>query len=101
MNLIIFQDVEDHVVLLCSLLLGYGLNAYVVIGTKTKGCAHAWVATIGADGDDVTFWESLTAQRYFEVDHFRHSDRFCRFRQMCLKTHICLNKQVLLQLNHL
>ena len=26
-------DVEDHAVLLCSLLLGWGLNAYVALGT--------------------------------------------------------------------
>ncbi|XP_065828302.1 centrosomal protein of 76 kDa-like isoform X2 [Oscarella lobularis] len=54
---------EDHAVLLCSLLLGFGLDAYVCIGTKSKGTAHAWVATIGHSGI-VTFWESLTGHRY-------------------------------------
>ena len=56
------QEVEDHAVLLCSLLLGFGLNAYVCIGAKSKGIAHAWVVTIATDGI-ATFWESLTAQR--------------------------------------
>ncbi|XP_077982929.1 centrosomal protein of 76 kDa-like [Glandiceps talaboti] len=56
-------DCEDHAVLLCSLLLGFGLNAYVCVGTKTKGTAHAWVMTLSTDGL-VMFWESLTGQRY-------------------------------------
>ncbi|XP_071785511.1 centrosomal protein of 76 kDa-like [Asterias amurensis] len=56
-------DCEDHAVLLCSLLLGYGLDAYVCVGTKAKGAAHTWVVTVGVDGL-VTFWESLTGHRY-------------------------------------
>ncbi|CAH3025955.1 unnamed protein product [Porites evermanni] len=56
-------DCEDHAVLLCSLLLGFGLNAYVCVGTKAKGAAHTWVMTISPEGE-VTFWESLTAHRY-------------------------------------
>jgi centrosomal protein CEP76 len=56
-------DVEDHCLLLCSLLLGYGLEAYVSVGEKARGLAHCWVTTIGSEGA-VTFWESLTGQRY-------------------------------------
>ncbi|XP_076592401.1 centrosomal protein of 76 kDa isoform X2 [Chaetodon auriga] len=56
-------DCEDHATLLCSLLLGFGLDAYVCVGTKAKGTAHAWVLTRGTDGS-VTFWESVTAHRY-------------------------------------
>lgn len=59
-------DVEDHAVLLCTFLLGFGLNAYVCIGTKAKSVAHAWVVTITADGQ-VWFWESLTAHRYKHI----------------------------------
>lgn len=55
-------DCEDHATLLCSLLLGFGLDAYVCVGTNAKGAPHAWVLTRGCDGT-VTFWESLTAQR--------------------------------------
>ena len=62
------QDVEDHCVLLCSLLLGYGLEAYVCVGTKAQGLAHSWVATIGSEGH-TTFWESLTGQRSLVVLH--------------------------------
>ena len=57
------KDCEDHAALLCSLLLGFGLNAYVCIGTKAKGAAHSWVMTISPEGE-VIFWESLTAHRY-------------------------------------
>uniref|UniRef100_A0A8C9R713 Centrosomal protein of 76 kDa n=1 Tax=Scleropages formosus TaxID=113540 RepID=A0A8C9R713_SCLFO len=56
-------DCEDHATLLCSLLLGFGLDAYVCVGTMGKGVPHAWVMTCGTDGS-VTFWESLTAHRY-------------------------------------
>lgn len=56
-------DCEDHATLLCSLLLGFGLDAYVCVGTKPKGLAHTWVMTRGTDST-ITFWESLTAHRY-------------------------------------
>ncbi|KAK3589311.1 hypothetical protein CHS0354_026966 [Potamilus streckersoni] len=56
-------DCEDHAVLLCSLLLGFGLDAYVCVGTKAKGAVHAWVMTISVDGL-ITFWESLNGHRY-------------------------------------
>eukprot|EP00741_Cyanophora_paradoxa_P012378 tig00020610_g11960.t1 len=55
-------DVADHAVLLCSLLLGFNLDAYVAIGTDGAG-PHAWVVTRGP-GDRVTFWESTTGVRY-------------------------------------
>ncbi|TSK34864.1 Centrosomal protein of 76 kDa [Bagarius yarrelli] len=56
-------DCEDHATLLCSLLLGFGLDAYVCVGTKAKNIPHTWVMTCGTDGT-VTFWESQTAHRY-------------------------------------
>ncbi|XP_018412337.1 PREDICTED: centrosomal protein of 76 kDa isoform X1 [Nanorana parkeri] len=56
-------DCEDHCNLLCSLLLGFGLEAYVCVGTKGRGVAHTWVMTCATDGA-MTFWESLTGQRY-------------------------------------
>lgn len=58
----LFQDCEAHACLLCSLLLGFGLDAYVCIGTKAKGLAHAWVMT-RPQGGEVVFWESITGQR--------------------------------------
>ncbi|KAJ7418400.1 Centrosomal protein of 76 kDa [Willisornis vidua] len=56
-------DCEDHSNLLCSLLLGFGLEAFVCVGTKAKGVPHTWVMTCGTDGT-ITFWESLTGHRY-------------------------------------
>ena len=35
-------DAEDHAVLLCNLLIGFGLDAYVAVGTNGEG-SHAWV----------------------------------------------------------
>lgn len=56
--------------LLCNLLLGFGLEAYVCIGTNSEG-SHAWVLTktIGdASGKEKChFWESLTGMK-LEVD---------------------------------
>ncbi|GMH46383.1 hypothetical protein TrRE_jg9568, partial [Triparma retinervis] len=66
-------DVEDHSTLLCSLLLGFGLNAYVVLGTardtdgEEETREHSWVAVLPPateQSKDVTFIESLTGQRY-------------------------------------
>lgn len=37
-------EVQDHATLLCSLLLGFGLDAYVCVGSCTDG-AHTWVLT--------------------------------------------------------
>jgi centrosomal protein CEP76 len=59
-------DLEDHALLLCSLLLGFGLDAFVAIGTTHEKGAHIWVLTRGS-GNNVTMWESLTGQR-FELD---------------------------------
>lgn len=66
----IFQgcgDSEDHAVLLCNLLLGFGLDAYVAVGTNSEG-SHAWVLTRQAPSSNsgkrkVEFWESLTGQK--------------------------------------
>jgi centrosomal protein CEP76 len=42
-------DSEDHAVLLCNLLLGFGLEAYVCVGVNSEG-AHAWVMTRSPPG---------------------------------------------------
>ena len=65
-------DCEDHAVLLCSLLLGFGLDAYVCNGTVIDNNDverdHLWVMTRspgrGKGVRRVVFWESLTGQRY-------------------------------------
>jgi len=60
-------DCEDHAVLLCCILLGFGMDAYVCVGTVEDGKErrdHVWVATVsGAKNKYATFWESLTGQR--------------------------------------
>ena len=58
-------DVEDHALLLCSLLLGFGLDAYIASGVAING-PHLWVLTrnkIDSKNYDIVFWESLTGQR--------------------------------------
>ena len=59
-------DVEDHCTLLCSLLLGFGLEAYVAVGTA-GGEPHVWVITrvpkVGSPLKTIDFWETMTGQR--------------------------------------
>jgi centrosomal protein CEP76 len=58
-------DVEDHAVLLCNILLGFGLDAYVAIGISVNG-PHVWVITrskLDNKNYSTVFWESLTGQR--------------------------------------
>lgn len=45
-------DIEDHCTLLCSLLLGFGYNSYVVLGSNLVGF-HAWVLTIEKSLKDI------------------------------------------------
>ena len=65
--------------LLCNLLLGFGLDAYVVVGTNSEG-SHAWVMTRqppNAQGKQhVDFWESLTGTKLANDDPRVH--RFYR-----------------------
>ena len=72
-------DSEDHAVLLCNLLLGFSLEAYVAVGINSEG-AHAWVVTRGppnAHGKQkVSYWESLTGSRFEQDDPRVH--RFYR-----------------------
>lgn len=67
-------DVEDHAVLLCNLLQGFGLKAFVCVGTNSEG-AHAWVMTVDTQSDSssqVMFWESLTGQKLSLADPWIH-----------------------------
>jgi centrosomal protein CEP76 len=64
-------------VLLCNLLLGFGLDAFVAIGTNSEG-SHAWVLTRRQAGGKhkVDFWESLTGTKMDSDDPRVH--RFYR-----------------------
>ena len=55
-------DMEDHATLLCSLLLGFGLDAYVVVGKNLDG-PYVWCLTKVAP-NAVELWDSVTGQRY-------------------------------------
>lgn len=80
-------DVEDHALLLCNLLLGFGMDAWVAMGSIASSSTapssssstsskqlhkrpHVWVLTLDTIGDGkVLFWESLTGQVYeIEID---------------------------------
>lgn len=52
---------EDLAVLLCSLLLGFGQDAYVAVGRLRNGCGHVWVITRAAYAE-TTHWEPATGE---------------------------------------
>jgi len=74
-------DVEDHALLLCSILLGWGMDAWMCYGTiydtsggsgaekekdrQTSFRPHYWVVTLDDMSEGrLVFWESLTGQQY-------------------------------------
>ena len=62
---------EEHALLLCSLLLGFDLDAYCAVGTTQTGEPHMWVVTLHSpepsQPPQATLWESLTGSRYTHV----------------------------------
>mmetsp|Transcript_1462 Transcript_1462/g.2127 ORF Transcript_1462/g.2127 Transcript_1462/m.2127 type:complete len:692 (-) Transcript_1462:1071-3146(-) len=63
-------DVCDHALLLCSLFLGFGLEAYVALGEMRcdgQTQPHAWVLTFSTDestgNQKAAAWESTTGRR--------------------------------------
>ena len=71
-----YGDVEDHASLLCSMLLGFGLDAYVVVGHSSDG-PHVWVMTKmitqGRNLNEICkiqFWESLTGQKFDQSNSY-------------------------------
>lgn len=63
---------EERALLLCSLLLGYSLDAWCCLGTDDKGQPHAWVLVReNADASSlsrVTFWDPTSASRFSADD---------------------------------
>ncbi|KAH8850030.1 Centrosomal protein of 76 kDa [Schistosoma japonicum] len=70
-------DIADHANLLCSLLLGYGLEAYVALGTgqfnmnkqimTVSSYLCAWVVVCSDDYHRITFWDCITGRRYIHT----------------------------------
>ncbi|XP_071531062.1 centrosomal protein of 76 kDa-like isoform X4 [Panulirus ornatus] len=56
-------NTESKCSVLCSILLGFGLDAWVCVGTRHSGNPHVWVMTRGPYSA-ITFWETLTGSRY-------------------------------------
>ena len=54
-------SVLDHCHLLCSLLLGFGLNVYICTGYSGKG-EHCWVMELGKK--ELTVWEGMSGSRF-------------------------------------
>ena len=79
-------EAEEHALMLCSLLLGFRLDAYVCIGTDVRG-THAWVMTRTMDGH-VTFWESLTGQQYLLPGAHPYTSLACVFSHETLYANV-------------
>lgn len=56
-------NLESKCSLLCSLLLGFGLDAWICVGTRQSGQPHVWLMTRGPYAA-ITFWEATTGSRY-------------------------------------
>eukprot|EP01063_Lacrimia_lanifica_P014244 TRINITY_DN20878_c0_g1_i1.p1 TRINITY_DN20878_c0_g1~~TRINITY_DN20878_c0_g1_i1.p1 ORF type:complete len:624 (+),score=167.66 TRINITY_DN20878_c0_g1_i1:77-1873(+) len=57
---------NERAALLCSLLLGFGLDAWVACGADPHGAFTYWVLTKEGDGiapEDVLFWDPLSGRR--------------------------------------
>lgn len=59
--LFLFQ--EEAALLLCGLLLGFGLDAWVMLGRLRTGVGHTWVLTRGPLATPC-FWEPATGGAY-------------------------------------
>jgi len=55
-------EAEELAVLLCSLLLGFGLEAYVAVGKDEAG-PRVWVMSAAEQGS-FTFWDPASGARY-------------------------------------
>ncbi|KAF6777525.1 hypothetical protein AHF37_02421 [Paragonimus kellicotti] len=90
-------DVHDHANLLCSLLLGFGLDAYVALGSRQPNDDlpsnaatphyHAWVVTFLADSSTILFWDPVSGRRY--VHHIHGGNCTHPYRTIgCLYSHV-------------
>lgn len=60
-------DICNHATLLCSLFLGFGLDAYCAVGTTMAGATTMFVVTrrkLGPKEYDVTYWDPSAGQRF-------------------------------------
>ncbi|KXZ45045.1 hypothetical protein GPECTOR_59g653 [Gonium pectorale] len=76
---------EEMALLLCSLLLGFGLDAWVVVGRLVDGTGHSWVMTRGPLASPC-FWEPGTGVRYeiTDVDQWPYQSVGCVFNHLRL-----------------
>lgn len=59
---------EERALLLCSFLLGFGLDAYVCYGYDKQSRVHSWVMTLMKTESTAMFWEPLNASCYSAYD---------------------------------
>ncbi|XP_035712710.1 centrosomal protein of 76 kDa-like [Folsomia candida] len=57
---------EDLSILLCSLLLGFGLNAFVALGSEKNANPISWVVTLDNSFNPL-FWDPKTSKRFTPV----------------------------------
>ena len=83
---------EDHALLLCNLLLGFGLDAYVCVGRRSStsgtSCADTpavWVLTLGATSTEAVFWDPVSGKRHYHKSY--RPERFPEELPACKLTH--------------
>jgi len=83
---------EERATLLCSILLGFGLDAWVAVGRDDMG-GHMWVVTIA--GKSAVFWEPATGERIDAMDPTSLQE--CPYQTVdCLfnNRRVCANRQI-------
>ncbi|KAI9141978.1 CEP76 C2 domain-containing protein [Paraphysoderma sedebokerense] len=79
-------NIEDHAILLCSLLRGFELDAYVTIGLDANNQPHTWVTVVTAK-NSVIFYESITGARYVLNDDTPFAPKYPYKTVDCLFSH--------------
>ncbi|CBH17872.1 CEP76 C2 domain containing protein, putative [Trypanosoma equiperdum] len=75
-------DVCNHSTLLCSLLLGFGLDAYCAVGSDRKGKTTMFVVTrrrVVAGTFEVTLWEPTSGSRFLLTEPHPFETIGCMF----------------------
>ena len=80
---------EEAALLLCGLLLGFGLDAWCVIGRLKNGVGHTWVMTRGPMAE-VRFWEPASGQTYGieDAQSWPYQSIGCVFNDRCVAANL-------------
>lgn len=86
-----FQTSEDLSILLCSLLLGFGLNAFVALGSEKNANPISWVVTLDNSFNPL-FWDPKTCMMLSTLKYLKNSVHYKQIKIISLM-HIHIAKR--------